>query len=758
MELLAPAGSMEALRAAVQNGADAVYLGGGEFNARQNAQNFDEEALFEAVSYAHLYGVAVHVTLNTLIFDRELPRIKAFLKLLAEAGADAVIVQDLGAWDMVKTHVPTLSMHASTQMTVHNLEGVRRLEALGFSRVVLSRELSLKEIRKICESTNTEIEVFGHGALCVSYSGQCLFSSLVGGRSGNRGQCAQPCRLPYTLLDEGKEVGEKGYLLSPKDLWTLSDISALKEAGVASLKLEGRLKRPAYVAAAVREYRRAIDGGDTGHSKETLAAVFNRDGFADAYLHGQKGPEMMSVSRPGNHGVFAGKVTGQKGNEVWFSAEKDLNRGDLLSVRSEKGETEGTLREPVKKGKIGSVRTAKRLAAAKTLWRITDAVLLEELEKTYETPYQTRRVSIKGEAHFAPGEAARLVLWDDLGNRAEAFSEKPLEEARGREAASEDIRKQLLKTGGTPYDLTLQIFLAPGVFAPVSVLNQLRRDALGELTKLRTRKTHLFYETEEHDEVRGADKRAPYEVVFVQNEAQLSAALPFRPKRIALPLGLLKSRHVSEHQETEWAAVLPRIIREKDTPKVKEALSGAPVKGVYISHFGHLSLTEGFVSYGDFALNITNQKALSAYREMGFNSLTLSPEMSLHGSRGLGKEGLEAIIYGRIPLMMTENCPASTLTACGGDCRKRAFSLLDRTGAIFPILADPLTHRSEIVNSLPLAMTDRREEVREIAEGLQLRFTVETAGEVKEVMKAYKEGKLPKGPYTRGHYDNRHKS
>lgn len=753
MELLAPAGSMEALIAAVQNGADAVYLGGADFNARQSAHNFDEKALREAVSYAHLYGVSVHVTLNTLIFDRELERVKGFLSLLADIGVDAVIVQDMGVAALVQKHVPTLLMHASTQMTVHNLEGVKRLEALGFSRVVLSRELSLEEIQKICEASKAEIEVFGHGALCVSYSGQCLFSSLVGGRSGNRGQCAQPCRLPYTLLHDGNKASEKAYLLSPKDLWTIPDIPALKEAGVASLKLEGRLKRPAYVAAVVREYRKAIDGKDVSHSRETLAALFNRDGFTDAYLHHQKGPDMMSTRRPGNHGVFVGKVTGQKGNSFWFRSEIDLNRGDLLSVRSEHSETEGMLRDSVKKGETGMVRTAKSIAAPKTLWRITDAKLQETLEKTYESPYQVRKVPLKGEAYLAPGEAARLVLYDEDGHRAEVFSEEPLQEARGKEAALKDVLKQLLKTGGTPFELTLQVSLKPGVFIPVSVLNQLRRDALEKLTKLRTEKNHRFYEIEKEEKSQPINRSESYAVVFVQNEAQLKAVLPFRPKRIAVPLALLESDLISKHPEIQWAAVLPRIIRKKDEQRVKEALLGAPVKGVYLSHFGHISFAEGFELYGDFGLNITNREALMAYRDMGFVNLTLSPEMSPFGGHGAFGEGVEAIAYGRLPLMIMENCPAGTAKVCKGDCSEQSFALLDRTGAKLPMLTDKKAHRTEILNSLPLVMTDRRAALEEIADGLQLRFTVEGPTEVQAVMACFREGMLPEGPFTRGHYD-----
>ena len=317
IELLAPAGSREALVAAVESGADAVYLAGNMFGARAYADNFDEEGMREAIRFAHLRGVHVHVTVNTIMDSRELPELKKYLRFLYEAGADAVLVQDLGAARIVRETVPELPMHASTQMTVHNLDGVQALEALGFSRVVLSREVTLEAVRHICTHAKAEIEVFVHGALCVCYSGQCLMSSMIGGRSGNRGRCAQPCRLPYTLVDEkdhdllGDSAGK--YLLSPRDMNTINLLPELLAAGVTSLKIEGRMKRPEYVAVAVGCYRRAVDSflsGDFAVPEEdsrALAQIFNRD-FTTAYLEKKQGRNMMSDKRPNNRGLMLGRV------------------------------------------------------------------------------------------------------------------------------------------------------------------------------------------------------------------------------------------------------------------------------------------------------------------------------------------------------------------------------------------------------------------------------------------------------------------
>lgn len=301
MELLAPAGSAAALRAAVQSGADAVYLGGELFGARHSAENFTMDDMREWVEYCHLYGIDVHVTVNTLVKEKELPAFADYIRNLAAIGVDALIVQDLGAAELIKNIVPDMVLHASTQMTVTSLEGVKYLENMGFSRVVLARELSEKEIEHICKNAKSEIEVFVHGAICMSYSGQCLMSSILGGRSGNRGRCAQPCRLPYELIEKDKKVCD-GYLLSPKDMALINDLGTLNKIGVKSLKIEGRLKRAEYVSAVVGIYRKYLDN-DGNVSKEDMRELlnaFSRTGFTDGYFKGNLGKNMMSHDTPGN--------------------------------------------------------------------------------------------------------------------------------------------------------------------------------------------------------------------------------------------------------------------------------------------------------------------------------------------------------------------------------------------------------------------------------------------------------------------------
>ncbi|HET8685709.1 MAG TPA: peptidase U32 family protein, partial [Methanosarcina sp.] len=362
-ELLAPAGGMEAFVAAVENGADAVYLGARAFSARGYASNFSEKELEEAIDYAHLRGAKVYVTVNTLLKEEEVEHALKLLSCLREMGTDAVIVQDLGLISLAGKYLPDLPLHASTQMTLHNSEGVEFAKKMGMERVVLSRECSLEEIKRIKEKTGTEIEVFIHGALCISYSGQCLLSSLIGGRSGNRGFCAQPCRKKYRLYCEGKPIKTTGsYLLSPKDLNTTSGLGALIEAGVESFKIEGRMKRPEYVAGVVRIYRRLIDRYlenpaeyfVSEEEQETLTQLFNR-GFTQGYFFENPRWELMSRENPHNRGVPAGTVTGydRRSNRIFVRLSRPLRLGDGIMV--ENAET-----RPEDKGKIiSSMYTGK---------------------------------------------------------------------------------------------------------------------------------------------------------------------------------------------------------------------------------------------------------------------------------------------------------------------------------------------------------------------------------------------------------------
>ncbi len=688
LELLAPAGSMEALRAAVQNGADAVYLGGGGFNARMSAKNFSAEELREAVSYCHIRGVRVHLTLNTLLSDRELPAAAAWIAEAARCGIDAFIVQDLGALRLCRAVAPEVERHASTQMSVHSLTGVQAAARLGCSRAVLARELPEDQLRTICRESPIEIEVFGHGALCMCYSGQCWFSAVVGRRSGNRGQCAQPCRLPY-----GYGRGDKGHPLSLKDNCLIAHLRALEEMGAASLKLEGRMKRPEYVAVVTRVYRAALDGREPGPDDlEALRRVFSRQGFTDSYFQGRTGP-------------------------------------DMLGVRS--GERE-------------------------------DARLLAAARATYDSG---EREGVR--VHFSIRvEAARPVTLavEDPEGRGVSCQGEPPETARSRAVTGEALAERLGRTGGTPYRCAgVDVRLGAGLTLPVRAVNGLRREALERLTGLRgeppSRAIGVFSPP--------APERGPAEpprlTVQLRHWGQLTPSLlAAGPAALYLPLSELvrrPERAAALAGKLPLAAVLPRVIwdREKEeTARAMKAAFDAGVREVLAGNLGQIALAGGlgFRVRGDFGLNVFNSQTVRTLRELGLASATASFELLLAQVRDLGKGlPLELIAYGRLPLMLTENCLVKNRTGkCA--CQDGPVTLTDRTGASFPILPDPGSCRSVVYNGKQLFLLDKRAELAGLGLwGLRLLFTGEGPEEVDAVVDAWNCGGGFDGTrHTRGLY------
>ena len=536
IELLAPAGSYDAFLAAVENGANAIYLGGKQLNARQSAGNFDEQELEKAIDYAHLRGVFVYLTMNTLVLDAELEQAIEFAKLAYSLGIDAIIVQDLGFAAAIREQLPEVHLHASTQMTTYSLEGVKELEQLGFSRVVLARELSLNEIEYICKNTRLEIEAFVHGALCISYSGQCLMSSIIGGRSGNRGKCAQPCRLPYTMLREGNAVGE-GYLLSPKDISYIEDLDRLVKAGVHSFKIEGRMKSPEYVAMVVSKYRKYLDevvkyidleekaqtsaqtnaqantqtisqaSTDTrsagAHVSEQdmheLMQSFNRGGFSKGYLNKKIGPDMMTYKKPKNWGTYLGVVAAhnEKTGSLRIKLDSNLNMGDGIEVwtNSIGAESPGGIvtkiikdNQLVRNAQAGDTVTVEiirgKIRSGSKIYKTTDKALNEQANRSY-TSDASRKLPICGEFYMQMGELPRLILRDYRGNEVLKYGEVVAELAQNKPLSEQRIREQLCKMGSTPFYVeNVKINIDDGLVLPISELNNIRRLATQELEEL----------------------------------------------------------------------------------------------------------------------------------------------------------------------------------------------------------------------------------------------------------------------------------
>ena len=669
-ELLAPAGSREAMVAAVQNGADAVYLGVDDFNARRGARNFSPEDLHEAAAYCHLRGAKVYLTLNTLITDRELHALASTARVANEAGVDAILVQDWGVLDTLRRVVPEMPLHASTQMTVHTLSGVRQAAKLGLSRVVLARELSRADIAELCRESPIELEVFVHGALCMCYSGQCAMSAVIGQRSGNRGLCAQPCRLPYN----------GGSPLSLKDNNLADYIPELESMGVACLKLEGRMKRPEYVAAVTGIYARLLRERRTPTDEERaqLAAAFSRDGFTDGYFTGRTGSDMFGV-RPSN----------ARWPEEWFA----------------------------------------------------------QLRADYERENR-RTVDVRLAAKIAAGQPMALLAADDDGHMVSVSGAEP-EAARTRSLSAEEARQRLSKTGGTVFTVReCRVQVDEGLSASAASLNALRRDALSQLAARRTavseRRTES-YVAPEHQENPFAE---PSFTVSLLHAHQLSEALvDARPEMIYLPIEELSSLDLWPYLDrTRFCALLPRIYRTRDESVLRGMLYEAPRRGISavgISNIGHFALTSDckLEKRGDISLNVFNSASIRILRALGLSSAAVSFELRREQIRDLQKYiPCEAVIYGRLPLMITEN-----RIDAGED-----GVLTDRRGERFPVV-EVSGGRNEIENGKILYLLDRGDWRDVGLSYARLRFTTESAEECAEILRAHVDGtECPPAELTRG--------
>ncbi len=688
-EILAPAGSLEALRAAVCNGADAVYLGCGDFNARRLAKNFTDRDLSAACDYCHKRGVKVYVTVNTLITDREAERVEALAREINRAGADAVIVADFGVARIFREVAPELPLHASTQMTVHNLDGVRHLASLGFSRVVLARELSREEIRHICKESPVELEVFVHGALCMCYSGQCEMSAVIGRRSGNRGLCAQPCRMQYKL----GETGATAYPLSLRDLCLADYITELSDMGVASLKIEGRMKRAEYVATVTGIYSRILREGRaaTPDEKQILNDIFSRSGFTEGYYKSELGKEMFGIR------------------------------------------TETTAPE-------------KLLSAAR---------------KTYEKDLPEKVSGIELFCIIEEGRAALLAAIDESGNRAHAEGKIP-EAARNVPLTYEKVEAQLKKTGGTGFVVQkINIKLGEGLSLPLSELNALRRECLAKLPGAEKKerpegKFNVGFRLVNR-------KSAPRFTVSVRSVSQISDELLTRDiAHIYIPLtefdesNLARIREIAE--KCMVYAAFPRIIKDTEIPLIREYASRALFAGVStasVGNTGHIELAKslGFSDLrADFGINIFNSYALREIRHTGVSSALLSPELTFPQIRGISKIiDTEIVVYGRLPLMICENCVVQAQT--GACVCENHHTLSDRTGAAFPLLRE-FNHRTLILNSQKLFLADKPRDWQSVGAAFaRLYFTSENSRECVQVFDAYASGgSYAPHEFTRGLY------
>ena len=766
VELLAPVGSFEALKAAVQNGANAVYLGGKDFGARASANNFDRDELKEAVKYAHIRGVQVFVTTNTLRKENEIEDFLEYAKFLYDIDVDAIILQDIGMARLIKRELPDFELHASTQMVAHSLEDVKYLESVGFDRVVLAREVTVEEIKYICDNCKADIEVFVHGALCVCYSGQCLMSSMIGNRSGNRGRCAQPCRQRYELIDvyTGEVVNSNGdYLLSPRDLNAIEEIDKVIDAGVHSLKIEGRMKRPEYVATVIDGYRKTIDEylatNKLNVSDETindLYTIFNRK-FTKGLLLGDVGKDMMNSQLPNNQGLYVGTVVdyNKKAKRLKIKLANTLKKGDGINlgggtigriIKNGNIETIGYKGETIELDFVGEARKGQ------IVFKTSDSELMDRVQATFTQDKEFVKNIIDAKITIKLGQKPILTLKDRHSNEATIEGDKIVEEAMKVALSKEKVETQLRKLGNTPYELDLlEIELDDNVSLPISLLNQMRRDCIELLDKERVSIKNRKYKnkTVKYKPVLYNRNKQQEISVKVKNLEQLESALECGVDRIYYEdtNTIDKAMRLAMKYNKKVIYSAPRIIRNKEYNHLAKA-NNAGVESVQVGNYGSIDYFKDKKLNIDYYLNAFNSETINYYKEIGADTLCISQELNINEIKETIKYtdiNIESVVYGYTPLMITEYCPMGVIVRdCKKDkivakCKESIYALRNSKGDEFRVSQD-IFCRSTIYNSNVTCMLDNLYELHEIGINvLRLDFTLEDKETVKEVIEAYQE-------------------
>lgn len=786
IEILAPAGSYESFHAAIVAGADAVYAGGPKFGARAFAENFTEDQLLNAIDYAHLHQRKFYLTVNTLLKDYEIEQLPEYLEPLYQRGLDAVIVQDMGVLNVVRQYFPDMDIHASTQMTVTGVNGAQFLKENGAVRVVPAREISLEEVRNIKSVTGMEMECFVHGALCYCYSGQCLLSSLIGGRSGNRGQCAQPCRLPYTV------DGEKGYLLSLKDICTLDIIPDLIEAGIDSFKIEGRMKRSEYVAGVTSIYRKYVDLYLKNpqkpylvddKDKEMLMDLFNRGGFHTGYYKQKNGRNMITIQKPNHIGVKVGDVLSQKGREVQMRALTDIAAGDLIEFKNEAQRY--TTGKSCKQGEVITILAPKgmRLPAGEVLYRVQSPELLNTLEIMYSKGKVIEK--LYGYISMEAGKAAKLVVCKDEYS-VEVESEQQVEAASSRPLDEERIKKQLRKTGNTEFAFDmLDVELHGEVFLPMQQLNEMRRKALEELEKKiqdsfhrKTAEKKVLQEEILDTASVKLSKKENKLSVLVETQEQLEAVLENDDSiaciyvdsnldKTGLDADLWKG--ISDRirkKNIDIFLAMPRIFRNQTIEIFEQAYDSILTRyfdGMLIRSMEEYQFLKSKNYSGnirlDYNLYIMNRFAKQFWKKQGITYGTIPVELNKSEIVNLDSKQDEMIVYGYIPAMVTAQCVTSTVHGCKKDCK--ITMLKDRYQNEFPVKNQCRDCYNVIYNTAPLYLIDLKEDLEELnAERYRIQFSIENRDEVKQILNqcnsmfSDEKGELfsQKDSITRGHF------
>ena len=742
---------MEALKAAVSNGCNAVYLGMQKFGARAYSENFDYELLREAVNYAHLRDVKIFVTMNTIVFEAELEDMKAQLHRLNEIGVDGVIVQDLAVFDYGVQNFTDMEIHCSTQMGIDDAEGTLLFKEMGAKRVVLSREVPIEKVKEIKKIAQIPIEIFVHGALCVSYSGNCLMSGLIGYRSGNRGRCVGSCRKLYELIDSstGQSLGQN-YILSTKDLNTIEHIEDLKAAD--SLKIEGRMKEPAYVANVVAKYRAALDGTATAEDKEGLNRTFNRT-YTEGYLFGEDHGCITNVSRPNNFGFEIGRITGQHRGMYEITLYKVLNQNDIIRI-DHGGEDvnlsvvklydrEGNLIN--KADRVCYIKIKETLTKGDVVYKTKDYLYYKSIEETLDREF--RRFDLNLKVYAYPG--AKLVVdAEGLGQHVTVESEELLEEAKSNPTDFAQVQKQMGKLGDTIFTLKNLEFEEYNAFIPVKMLNNARREVVEKLYEARLASEVRRTRTPEIKEPIAFDQLAEaYITASVTTEEQYEACRKAGIREIYYDN--IVRRNQNNYQDREGKLLI------------------GGYGGVY--RYRH---TNPFVA--DYSFNVVNSAACYELHRLGAERVTLSYELNrtqigdmikaYYEANG-GYPALEMIVYGRAPLLFTKYCPLRKMGLCG-TCKTKNYEIRDEYGS-FPVLSHPDLANDNcattILNGKFLNLMDEMPALAEMGgiHAFRLNFTTETGAETAEIVRNAQRklaGTLDKVLFnqetdTRGHFN-----
>ena len=741
-ELLAPAGNIEALKAAISNGCDAIYLGMQKFGARAYSSNFDFESLKEAVEYAHLRDVLIYVTMNTIVFEDEIDEMKTQVRLLNEIGVDGIIVQDIAVFDHIVKNYEDLEAHCSTQMGIDDLEGTLLYKELGAKRVVLSREVPIHKIKEIKRIAKIPLEIFIHGALCVSYSGNCLMSGLIGYRSGNRGRCVGSCRKPYELIDTttNTTIG-KNYILSTKDLNTIDYVDQLKE--IDSLKIEGRMKEPVYVANVVSKYRAAIDGTLTEEDKENLNKTFNRT-YTKGYMFYEDKKDITNVQKPNNFGFEIGKITGSYKGMYEISLSKILNQNDIIRIDHDNEDVNLSVAKLYdrsgnlinKSEDVCYIKIKEKLSVGDIVYKTRDNQYYKELESTLDQEFKRFNLDIKVYAY--PG--AKLVIdAEGFGFSYLYESEEILGEAINNPTTREQVIKQFSRLNDTVFALNEVEFEEYNAFIPAKLLNNARREIVEKLYEMKINSKEKRTKTTVPGEKIAFEVKEPYITASVTTKEQYDACVKAGIKDIYFD-------NIIRRNEIEY------------DERQGELLVGG-YGGIYYYRDKNPFVT-------DYSLNVVNSKSCYELHRLGAKRITLSYELNKKQIKDLvdayvrendGYPSLEMIVYGRAPLMFTKYCPLKKMGQCG-KCKTHSYEIKDEYGT-FPIISHE-DCTTTILNGKKLNLLDEMTSISGV-EAFRLNFTTESKDEVTRIVKDAKrklEGTLEKTLFnqetdTRGHFN-----